>query len=318
MVSIKEKNYSKDIDVSVVIPTYNRLKTLPDCINSVLKQSFQNYEIIISDDCSSDKTEEFIKKLQKVDNRIKYYKASKNNGAQAARNLGIENANGKWIAFLDSDDEWPSNRLELAMEIAFDNPNSVILNDGYIFDKETNIKKRMGVTPINEKIIKRLLRSPGPFLHGLIVPKKHLISIGMLDEKIPAFQEWDTSIRLALKYDFAVLDKPLYIWNKYNGDTITNNSPLNTKGYMKNVEKHKEKIIDICGFDTLQKHYKFLGYMFLNSGDKKLSRKYFKKAIQISQSLSGKIYLSLVLICILLGFKFNVKNDSIQVYGVPK
>src|SRR5512138_1185650 len=92
--------------VSVVIPTYNRAPLLERAIHSVLSQTYTNLEVIVIDDASTDDTQDRIKNLQLADIRIQYIRHDRNRGSQAARNTGIHAAKGKYVAFLDSDDEW--------------------------------------------------------------------------------------------------------------------------------------------------------------------------------------------------------------------
>jgi glycosyltransferase involved in cell wall biosynthesis len=101
--------------VTVIIPTYNRAHLIKRAIKSVLNQTFQDFEIIVVDDGSTDNTEEVVKSFN--DLRIKYIKHQKNLGASAARNTGIKNSKGEYIAFLDSDDEWLSEKLERQIKI---------------------------------------------------------------------------------------------------------------------------------------------------------------------------------------------------------
>ena len=96
--------------ISVVIPSYNRENTISNSIESVLKQTYSDIEVIVVDDGSTDKTEDIVKGIG--DNRIRYIKLEKNSGACVARNIGIMNANGSYIAFQDSDDIWHPDKLE--------------------------------------------------------------------------------------------------------------------------------------------------------------------------------------------------------------
>jgi len=93
----------KNPTVSVIIPTYNRAHTIGRAIKSVLNQTYQDFEIIVVDDGSTDNTEEVVKSFR--DKRIRYIQHKKNKGAAAARNTGIKSAKGKYIAFQDSDDD---------------------------------------------------------------------------------------------------------------------------------------------------------------------------------------------------------------------
>lgn len=97
--------------VSIIMPSYNTAKYIDETIDSVLKQTYKNWELIIVDDCSPDNTDEIVKPYL-TDERIKYIKNEKNSGAAVSRNRALREAKGKWIAFLDSDDLWMSEKLE--------------------------------------------------------------------------------------------------------------------------------------------------------------------------------------------------------------
>lgn len=96
--------------VSIIMPSYNTAMFIADTIKSVLKQTYENWELIIVDDCSTDNTDEIVNEFQ--DKRIKYFKNNTNCGAAVSRNRAIKEAKGKWIAFLDSDDLWMPDKLE--------------------------------------------------------------------------------------------------------------------------------------------------------------------------------------------------------------
>lgn len=102
--------------VSIIMPTYNCAKFIEETIISVLNQTYQNWELLISDDCSKDNTEEIVKKYSNNDSRIKYSKLEENVGAAMARNDAMQRANGYYMAFLDSDDLWDNNKLKLQIE----------------------------------------------------------------------------------------------------------------------------------------------------------------------------------------------------------
>ncbi len=104
---------------SIVIATYNREKLIVRAIDSVLNQDSDNWELIVVDDCSTDDTKTLIKPFL-VDNRISYFKTDKNSGVAKARNVGIIKAKGKYITFLDSDDEFKTNHLSSRFEILKD------------------------------------------------------------------------------------------------------------------------------------------------------------------------------------------------------
>ena len=98
--------------VSIIIPAYNVEKYIYETLDSVKKQTYKKWECIIVDDCSSDKTSSIIHEFEKEDSRFRYIRLSQNSGAAIARNTAVENANGKYLAFLDSDDIWKPQKLE--------------------------------------------------------------------------------------------------------------------------------------------------------------------------------------------------------------
>lgn len=98
--------------VSVITASYNAGRFIEETIKSVLEQTYDNLELIIIDDCSTDNTEEIVKKYMKIDLRVKFYKLEKNSGAAVVRNTALEKAKGRFIAFLDSDDVWDRDKLE--------------------------------------------------------------------------------------------------------------------------------------------------------------------------------------------------------------
>lgn len=100
--------------VSVIMPAYNSEKYIAESIKSVLAQTYQNWELIIVDDCSTDRTKEIVRNFN--DTRIKFFENDVNSGADVARNRAISEARGRWLAFLDSDDIWKPEKLEIQLE----------------------------------------------------------------------------------------------------------------------------------------------------------------------------------------------------------
>ncbi|NLL81836.1 MAG: glycosyltransferase family 2 protein [Tissierellia bacterium] len=111
--------------VSIITPTYNCGRFIAETIDSALKQSYTNWEMIIVDDCSTDNTKEVVEEYMKKDNRIKYYILEQNSGAAVSRTRAMELANGKYIAFLDSDDIWTEDKLQKQIDFMEEN--------GYVF-----------------------------------------------------------------------------------------------------------------------------------------------------------------------------------------
>lgn len=138
--------------VSIIMPSYNTAKYISETINSVLAQTYCNWELIIVDDCSTDNTDEIVAPFL-ADKRIKYIKNDKNSGAAVSRNRALREAEGRWIAFLDSDDLWLPEKLE--KQIAFMEKNGY----GFSYTNYLEIDEKSRETGITvtgpKKITKR-------------------------------------------------------------------------------------------------------------------------------------------------------------------
>lgn len=139
--------------VSIITPVYNAESFLFETINAVVNQTYQNWELILVDDCSTDNSEELIKKLSEDESRIKYIKLLENSGAAVARNTGIANAVGRYIAFLDSDDLWVENKLETQIKfmtdlsVGFTYTNfRLISENGEVIKERINLPEKLNYT----------------------------------------------------------------------------------------------------------------------------------------------------------------------------
>lgn len=133
--------------VSIITPSYNTAKYIGDTIKSVLAQTYENWEMLIVDDCSTDDTDEVVKPYLS-DRRIKYFKNEKNSGAAVSRNKALREANGRWIAFLDSDDLWLPEKLERQIDFMEKNNYAFTYTD-YAEIDESGYEKEIIVTGPN-------------------------------------------------------------------------------------------------------------------------------------------------------------------------
>ena len=128
--------------VSIITPVYNAEKYLEETILSVINQSYKNWELLLIDDCSTDKSYEIIQEYLKIDKRIKYLKNERNSGPAITRNRGLENSKGEYIAFLDSDDFWKEDKLK--NQINFMKENNIFMCHGIINDgRKGNMLKKI-------------------------------------------------------------------------------------------------------------------------------------------------------------------------------
>lgn len=131
----------KNIYFSIIIPCFNASKYIDRCIKSLNKQTYKNYEAIFIDDCSIDDTHEILKKYQKDEPKFKILKTKINSGPAAARNLGIVNAKGKFICFLDVDDWWFSKKLEIVHENTLRFSEEIFCHNEILISNSKYIKK---------------------------------------------------------------------------------------------------------------------------------------------------------------------------------
>jgi glycosyltransferase involved in cell wall biosynthesis len=114
--------------VSIIMPSYNSAKYISEAIESVIAQTYTNWELVITDDCSTDNSRDIIKQYAETDSRVKLFCLNENSGAGVARNNSIKEAKGRFIAFLDSDDRWMPNKLEVQIKFMLDDNKKALYN----------------------------------------------------------------------------------------------------------------------------------------------------------------------------------------------
>lgn len=187
--------------ISVVIPVFNGEKTIKETIDSVLSQTFTNFELIIINDGSQDLTLEVVSSIK--DNRLQIY-SYPNAGLAASRNRGINHANGEYISFIDADDLWTSDKLEAQFNALKTHPEATIAYSwtDYIDQDSQFLGKGSHIT-VNGNIYPHLLLTD--FLENgsnPLILKKAFIEVGNFDESLCASEDWDMLLRLASRYHF--------------------------------------------------------------------------------------------------------------------
>ena len=195
--------------VSVVIPTYNRADLLPRAVNSVLAQTFDDYEIIIVDDCSADGTQEVIRRIEDV--RVRAFRHSENSTGANARNTGIANAGGEYVAFLDDDDEYLSDALEGLVALMDGSPTEVGFGYGWLreFNQSTGRMVRSGGVVRNGDILEDALAMAPPMgTVPMIARRSALEDVGGFDPKLTNHDDANLVTRMCLSgYHVACLPK---------------------------------------------------------------------------------------------------------------
>lgn len=192
--------------VSVVIPTYNRRGFLESAIDSVLSQSFREFELIVVDDGSTDDT---IDLLRRYGDSLVFLQ-QENRGPSAARNLGIEVSCGDLVAFLDSDDRWHPDKLFIQVEVMAEEPGYLISHTGEVWYRNGELlrqKKKHEKLP--GYIFGRSLSMCMVSMSTVIARRELFNHIGYFDEELPCCEDYDFWLRSSLRYPFLLVDQPL-------------------------------------------------------------------------------------------------------------
>lgn len=251
--------------VSIIIPAYDRVRTIGRAIESVLQQTVRDIEVIVVDDASRDNTVEVVQELMDSDSRVRLIRNARNRGAQAARNLGARSANGEWLSFFDSDDWMLPTSLEFRLDLARDQKVKVVHSECFVLRPDGG-QAPFGVPPLSGRIYDALLRAPGPTFPGMIIATDAFRSIGGLDEHLVAYQEWDTAIRLAKRHAFGFLAKPSFVYDCTGSDTISKNLLRGVAGYEYIIRKHRFEILLRVGPKALSHHLDMIAGFYTEAG----------------------------------------------------
>lgn len=190
--------------ISVIIPTFNYAEFISDAIDSVLAQTFKDFEIIVVDDGSTDNTKDI---LNKYSDNIKYYYQD-NKGPASARNLGIKNASGSYICFLDSDDIFMPNKLKLQIDTfhSISKQNTALLYSNF-----TSVNKRLDISIQHYKCPKfqshkiafdYLIKNNFINTSTVMIKRDFLCDVDLFDEKLKYLEDYDLWLKLGSKYEF--------------------------------------------------------------------------------------------------------------------
>jgi glycosyltransferase involved in cell wall biosynthesis len=208
---------------SVVIPAYNRDASIASSIESVLNQTYQDLEVIVVDDGSTDKTRDIVEKYSSIDSRVKYF-YQENSGGAAARNLGILRSSGQYICFLDSDDVYLKGKLEESKEYL--SGDNVVLFTSIIVDRgvgKTWTKPHRG--PLQgERISDYLMVNHGFMQTSTVIVQSKLAKITLFTTGLTFGQDTDFALRLEKNNaQFIYLDAPSVVWqDAYSPGRVSN------------------------------------------------------------------------------------------------
>jgi glycosyltransferase involved in cell wall biosynthesis len=288
--------------VSVIIPTYKRPDKLDKAMNSVIKQTYNNWELIIVDDNNQDdkyrqETKRFIKKYLR-NPKIKYIKHKKNKVGAAARNTGIKNAQGEFIAFLDDDDKWYNSKLEKQVRKISNNNTNVVYTGFKVIDEKLNQQIKIKRAEYNKNMTEKLCcANVVGTTSTVIIQNNCLKQVGGFDESLLSCQDWDLWIRLAkMGYRFDYIREPLVKYYVHKNNRITNDSYSVVKGHIDFHKKHI-KLLENQAKKVKEKHFLYLGNKMRWERELKKSVYFYKKAL-FNNPFNFKYYLLLIICCL--------------------
>jgi glycosyltransferase involved in cell wall biosynthesis len=250
--------------VSVVIPTYNRVLMLDRAIQSVLNQTLKNIELIVVDDASKDNSWKFLKSNYS-DSRMVLIQHDRNLGGAAARNTGIRNARGEYIAFLDSDDEWLPEKLEVQLSCIQSDPTL-----GAVYCKHVAVDYKGKSYAAASKhyyrgwVRDKLVRGWCPVSSSLFLVRKQCFQkVGLFDESLPSYQDYDFWLRLSPQFRFDYVPEILAKFHHHTQSRVSINLDARINGFEIFMEKWESDFREELGgreFEKLRRE--FLGRIY--------------------------------------------------------
>jgi len=269
--------------VTAIITTYKRpVEILKRAVLSVINQTYQNWELFVVNDYPEDKktSANICDMLEEIaDKRIQYICMKKNSGACAARNKGIELSQGEYIALLDDDDEWCSDKIALQLEAFTNEKVGLVYSPFYnITDIEKKAQIIARATSSGYVFKQMLYKNIAGGCSMTMFSRKAVIDCGMFDERLLSSQDYDFYLRIAQKYEFAYVAKPL-VKRYLLDESITKNPEKQRLGWELFTEKHRE--LYLMYKDAYSYRINRRVSELLESGDFNQALKYYGKALRV-------------------------------------
>lgn len=203
--------------IAAIIPAYNSAHFLKESIGSVLSQTHEVAEVIVVDDGSQDNTADLVKSYPS--DRVKYFWRP-NGGLAAARNSGVQQTTSPWVAFLDADDRWEPNKIELQVKALQAQPQAALCYTGLLMAGPT------GKSVVHAAVADRLwprLRYENPITPSTVLMRRDVLEqVGGFDERLRACEDWDLWVRLGPACKMVAVDQPV-TWYRVSASSLSTN-----------------------------------------------------------------------------------------------
>jgi glycosyltransferase involved in cell wall biosynthesis len=267
--------------VSVVLPTYNRAHSLARAMSSVLAQTVRDLELIVVDDGSTDDTERVVAELAAADRRVRFVRRA-NGGPAAARNTGLRESRGEYVAFQDSDDEWLVGKLErqiAALRAA--GPAIGLCVTGYFMHRDWTVYRVLYLGSyhlVHRDVRKQALENfyfPTP---TWLARRDVLLAAGGFDESLRCWEDWELAIRIGRDKEILLLDEPLHLQHEGQG---VNRQPMQHGRAMRRIlEKHEALWANEPRL--LAQHLYLIGRLECFFGSVVEARPFLRRAVQLN------------------------------------
>ncbi len=283
-------------ELSIVVPVYNVDKYLTKCLESLINQTFENFEVICINDGSTDKSLEILNEFQKKDNRIKVF-SQLNSGLGAARNAGMNKARGKYIGFIDSDDFADSTLFEKAIKSAKENDSDVVIFNVYLYYTDSCYKKVFRDTEFYSLLEKegyfagvehaRIINSIGVW--DKLYRREFLTKKEIFNPENRIYEDVVFTIKaISLAKRISVISEPLIYYRKNTGVSIVDKEIINDYykfDFLKNLKESKDFLKSIGLYTHFQRDFLFFQSMGLLFHQKNMQSK--KNYLAFEKELSN-------------------------------
>ena len=287
--------------ISVIIPVYNGEKTIKQTIESVLNQTFRDFELLIINDGSQDATLEIIQAIN--DERIQVF-SYQNSGVSASRNRALTKAKGEFISFIDADDLWTPNKLELQFKALQDNPQAAVAYSWSDWIDESGQFLRSGghITVNGKAYEKLLLRDFIESGSNPLIRKQALDEVGCFEQSVTPAEDWDMWLRLAARYEFVTVEVP-QIFYRISPNSASFNIVKMEAGSLKVIERvfaqAPESLQDLKR-ETLASRYNYLTFKALEGNlDRKnglTAARFLIQALKHDLALLGRTKIMVIVV----------------------
>jgi glycosyltransferase involved in cell wall biosynthesis len=302
------------------MPSYNHEKYISEAIESVLNQTFADFELIITDDASVDRSKEIIQAYAKKDDRIRAYYHNENKGIAKTMNDGLEAAKGKFIALFSSDDVWVENKLEKQLQVLSETEDLVVWSEGLVIDASRVptgelFTKKHGALDRRKSgnIFNELLK--GNYICGQsVILKRENVKDIKFDEQLKYLNDYKFMVELARRYEFYFIQEPLAMYRIHGKNSTLSNKDEWLKDQIVINEYFLQQYASIMPKDVKNIILLRLSALYLRAGEKIRAKRCIYDAVRCNPCSTSNLLYLINLITYDNKFIYNFLKSSYNKY----